>query len=116
MQLRGARRALVRRLDDHCVGQRGKEARRARIKDGFVLREVAGQAVVIATGEASEGFHGMVKLNGTGKRIWQGLTEGRTDDDIARDLAQEYGVSPERAAADVREFVEQVREAGFLAS
>ena len=78
----------------------------ARIKDGFVLREVAGQAVVIATGEASEGFHGMVKLNGTGKRIWQGLTEGRTDDDIARDLAQEY----------VREFVEQVREAGFLAS
>ena len=88
----------------------------ARIKDGFVLREGAGQAVVIATGEASEGFHGMVKLNGTGKRIWQGLTEGRTDDDIARDLAQEYGVSPERAAADVREFVEQVREAGFLAS
>lgn len=88
----------------------------ARIKDGFVLREVAGQAVVIATGEASEGFHGMVKLNGAGKRIWQGLTEGRTDDDIARDLAQEYGVSPERAAADVREFVEQVREAGFLAS
>ena len=34
-----------------------------RIKEGFVLREVAGQVVVIATGEASKGFHGMIKLN-----------------------------------------------------
>ena len=88
----------------------------ARIKDGFVLREVAGRAVVIATGEASEGFHGMVKLNGTGKRIWQGLTEGRTDDDIARDLAQEYGIGPERAAAAARECGGQGRAAGVLAS
>ena len=79
------------------------------------MRAVA-DTLYIATDDGSEGFHGMVKLNGTGKRIWQGLTEGRTDDDIARDLAQEYGVSPERAAADVREFVGQVREAGFLAS
>ena len=38
-----------------------------RIKEGFVLREVAGQAMVIATGEASKEFHGMVKLNESGK-------------------------------------------------
>ena len=44
----------------------GKE-RDVRIKDGFVLRDVAGQTVVIATGEASRDFHGMVKLNGTGR-------------------------------------------------
>ena len=43
----------------------GKE-RDVRIKDGFVLRDVAGQTVVIATGEASRDFHGMVKLNGKG--------------------------------------------------
>ena len=87
----------------------------ARIKDGFVLREVDGQAVVIATGEASEGFHGMIKLNGTGKRIWQGLAEDRADEDIAADLAKEYGIDPGQATADVAEFVERVREAGFLA-
>ena len=34
-----------------------------RTKKGFVLREVGGQTVVIATGEASENFHGMDKLN-----------------------------------------------------
>ena len=31
-----------------------------RIKKGFVLREVAGQIMVIATGEASKDFHGMI--------------------------------------------------------
>lgn len=47
-----------------------------RIKDGFVMRDVAGQAVVIATGEASKDFHGMVKLNETGAVIWRGLEGG----------------------------------------
>lgn len=42
-----------------------------RIKQGFVMRDVAGQAVAIATGEASKSFHGMVKLNGTGADIWR---------------------------------------------
>ena len=34
-----------------------------KLKPGFVLREVAGQALVIATGELSKQFKGMIKLN-----------------------------------------------------
>lgn len=41
-----------------------------RIKQGFVMRDVAGQAVVIATGDASRDFHGMVKLNQTAAVVW----------------------------------------------
>lgn len=44
-----------------------------KIKNGFVLRDVGGQAVVIAVGEASKTFHGMINLNVTGKEIWQEL-------------------------------------------
>ena len=54
-----------------------------RIKKGFVLREVAGQIMVIATGEASKDFHGMIKLNATGKVIWLGLQEGLSQEEIA---------------------------------
>ena len=46
-----------------------------RVKQGFVMREVAGVGVVIATGEASKAFHGMIKLNDTGQLIWRGLEE-----------------------------------------
>lgn len=86
-----------------------------RVKDGFVLREVAGQAVVIATGEASKGFHGMVKLNGTGRDIWQGLAAGETPEHIAEGLCAMYDVSPDQARSDVDAFVQRMSREGFLA-
>lgn len=86
-----------------------------KVKDGFVLREVAGQAVVIATGEASKAFHGMVKLNGTGADIWRGIAAGKTEGEVAAELASTYDVDPERAAADVAAFVKRMSAEGFLA-
>ncbi|KAB5607394.1 PqqD family protein [Bifidobacterium jacchi] len=86
-----------------------------RLKDGFVLRDVAGQTVVIATGEASEHFHGMIKLNDTGKAIWQGLAAGKTEAEIASDLTHDFDVDESRAASDVKAFVERMNEQGFLA-
>lgn len=85
-----------------------------RIKEGFVLREVAGQYVVIATGEASKTFHGMIKLNLTGKEIWQGLQEGLDKASIAQRLQDKFQVSLEEVVADVDEFLKQMQEKGFL--
>lgn len=85
-----------------------------RIKNGFVLREVAGQIMVIATGEASKDFHGMIKLNATGKEIWLGLQEGLSEQDIAAKLQDKYEVDVEMATQDVREFVQQMEEMGFV--
>lgn len=85
-----------------------------RIKNGFVLREVAGQIMVIATGEASKDFHGMIKLNGTGKEIWLGLQEGLSETDIAKRLQEKYDVVYEKAAQDTRAFLQQMEEMGFL--
>lgn len=86
-----------------------------RIKDGFVLREVAGQNVVITTGEASKTFHGMIKLNETGRVIWEGLAAGKPNEEIAADLTAAYDVDAEKAAADVAAFVKQAADQGFLA-
>ena len=85
-----------------------------RIKKGFVLREVAGQIMVIATGEASKDFYGMIKLNETGKEIWLGLQEGLTEAEIAECLQKKYDVSLEKATQDTRAFLGQMEEMGFL--
>lgn len=85
-----------------------------RIKNGFVLREVAGQNMVIATGEASKDFHGMIKLNNTGKDIWQGLQEGLTEAEIARRLQEKYQIENEKAEQDTKEFVGKMLEMGFV--
>lgn len=85
-----------------------------RIKKGFVLREVAGQAMVIATGEASREFHGMIKLNESGKLIWQGMMDGLTESEIVEKLIGIYEVTQEKAEADVRTMLAKMEDAGFL--
>lgn len=85
-----------------------------RIKNGFVLREVAGKAVVIAVGEASKTFHGMINLNGTGRDIWQGVSEGKSVDEIAQKLTEDYEVDFEKAKEDTVKIIEKMREAGIL--
>ena len=85
-----------------------------RIKDGFVIREVAGQIMVIATGEASKEFHGMVKLNATGRDIWEGLQAGLSEDEIAGKLQEKYQIEESEAKIDTAAFLKKMEEMGFL--
>ena len=47
-----------------------------KIKENYVMREVAGQAIVIAIGEESGRFKGMINLNRTGRDVWTCLKNG----------------------------------------
>ena len=84
-----------------------------KLRSGFILREVLGAPVVVATGDARH-FHGMVKLNETGGIIWKGLQEGLTEPQLAERLALTYDVTPEQAAADVAAMLCQMADNGFL--
>lgn len=84
------------------------------IKNGFVLREVAGKAIVIAVGEASKTFHGIINLNGTGKDIWQGVADGKSAEQIAQKLMEDYEVDYEKAKEDTENIIAQMWDAGIL--
>lgn len=86
-----------------------------RIKDGFVLREIAGQIMVIATGEASKNFHGMIKLNETGRDIFVALQEKCSEEEIVERLQEKYDIDFEEAVEDTKAFLKQMKDAGFLA-
>ena len=85
-----------------------------KIKEGFVLREIAGKAVVIAVGEASKTFHGMINLNSAGKDIWQGVADGLNEDEIAKRLTEIYEVDLETAKEDTHRLVQKMYEAGVI--
>ncbi len=87
-----------------------------KLKNGFVLREVAGQTMVVATGEASKDFHGMIRLNETGKLVWQGVAEGKTADEIAEGMTKIFAVDRGQALADVRALISKMQAAGILLS
>ena len=66
-----------------------------KIKDGFVLRDIAGDTVVIATGEISKTFHGMIRLNSTGKEIWEILSSrDLSEDEVIAEMAKRHDAKP----------------------
>lgn len=85
-----------------------------KIKEGFVLRKVADQYVVIATGEASKDFYGMIKLNESGADIWQGLIDGCDEAGVIQRLTDKYDLDEEKAEQEVKKFIEKMKSEGFL--
>ena len=86
-----------------------------KIKNGFVAKEIAGQYVVVALGQASKIFNGIIKLNESGKFIWDMLVKGAEKDDIVKALLEEYeGVDEATARADVDRFIGELRGANIL--
>lgn len=85
-----------------------------KIKDGFVVRDLAGQSIVVALGEASKTFNGMIKLNDTGRLIWDMLADGKTKDEIVDRFTSEYDVERATADRDVSAFIETLQGADIL--
>ena len=55
-----------------------------RIKQGFMLREVANNFIVVPVGKASEKFRGLITLNSTGAFLWRNLEQETTKDEIEK--------------------------------
>ena len=84
-----------------------------KIKNGFVVREVGGENVVVPVGEMSKVFHGMINLNETGAVLWKFFSEEHTLEEGVAALLNEYDVGEEIARADVETFMKTIQENGF---
>ena len=85
-----------------------------KIREGFVVRQIAGEHMVIALGKASQIFNGMIKLNETGRIIWDGLAEGKEKDQIVDSILSEYDVERSVIEADFEKFISTLRGANIL--
>ena len=84
-----------------------------KIKNGFVLRVVGGESVVVPVGEMSKKFHGMINLNETGAFLWKFFTEEHTVEEGVQALLAEYEVEEELARTDVETFAKTILDNGF---
>ena len=84
-----------------------------KLKEGFVLRQVAGEYVVIPSGDELD-LNMMITLNETGSFLWERLIEETSQQALVEALLAEYEVTEAEAAAHVAKFVESLKEYGFL--
>lgn len=85
-----------------------------KLKENFVLREVAKTWVVLPLGQATLDFNGLLTLNESGVLLWKALEQCGSREALADLLTGEYHVSREIALADVDEFLNKLAQAGCV--
>ena len=86
-----------------------------KIKDGFVLKEIAGSYVVVPVGQNLVDFSSMITTNETGAFLWQELQNGADKEELLKKIMAEYeGVSEEEVIADIDEFISSLKENNIL--
>jgi len=85
-----------------------------KIKEGYILRQVAGNSIVIAVGDEAINFNGIITVNGAGTFLWQLLEKDVTRDELVDAMLKEYDIDAETASADIDEFLNNLRKAELL--
>ena len=78
-------------------------------KEGLTW-QIAGDDVVVLDLEGSV----YLKLNGSGRVLWEALAEPRTESDLARALVEHFDIDEARAHADVATFLADLRARGLV--
>jgi hypothetical protein len=85
-----------------------------KLSNKFVLRQVAGNWVVLPMSDATVNFNGMIKLNESGVMLWRLLEQGKDREALAEMLTTVYDVSLDEALADVDEFLNKLIRVGCI--
>lgn len=85
-----------------------------KIKDGFVLREVAGDTVVLPSGDLE--INAMITLNESAAFLWKRMQQETTVEELVKAVLENYPeVDKDTAVLAVEGFVAQLKENDFLA-
>ena len=86
-----------------------------KINENFVLKSIAGEAVVMPVGEAVNKVKGMIKLNPTAEIMWKALeTDSTIEDVISAIRANCQNINEETIIEDVVAFTDKLRKLGIL--
>lgn len=87
-----------------------------RIKNGFVLRQVCGENVIVGEGLGAIDFGKLLSLNETAAWLWHQAVEmgDFTVDALAGRLCEEYDVTADEARSDVADIIADWQSVGVI--
>lgn len=85
-----------------------------KVQKEFVLREIAGDYVIIPTGKTVLTFNGLITVNEVGADLWKMLQTEVTFDELLNGILETYEVDEETAREDIQEFLDTLIEGGVL--
>ncbi|WP_426350930.1 PqqD family protein [Alloiococcus sp. CFN-8] len=85
-----------------------------RISKDFIMREIAGDRVIVPTGSAVMNFNGLIMVNEVGAFLWEKLQEETNLELLTKNVLEEYEVDENTARNDIEEFISKLQEGGIL--
>jgi hypothetical protein len=84
-------------------------------KEGFKLRDVCGEKIIVAEGIANIDFSRIISMNESSAYLWKNVEEKTfTADDLVKLLLDEYEVDEATATADVEQLIQKWLDAGII--
>ncbi len=84
------------------------------IKENYVLRQVAGENLVVPLGENSVNFNSIITLNESGKFLWEQLQTDTTAEKLVDAMLGVYEIDRKTAERDVLSFIKSLKDNGIL--
>lgn len=88
--------------------------RRLKVSDEMILRNIAGEYILIPVGAAALKIHGMISLSESGLLLWNKLQEECSETELVDAILSEYEIDNDTAVQDVRAFVNKLESIGIL--
>lgn len=85
-----------------------------RVKKEMILREIAGENILVPGADAILDLNGLFVVTETGAFIWKILPTVDTEEDIVSKMLEEYEIDTETAQNDVAEFLNNLRKYGII--
>ena len=79
-----------------------------------MLKEVAGQWVVVPLGDMVVEFNGIMTLSESGAILWKILKSGAQEEELVEAITKEYDIDEETAESDVKEFIDDLKQKGLI--
>ena len=99
-------------LEVHC--EKEKNIVKLKANPNFLLREVAGEAVLVPVGEAGIFENSMISLNETSSFLWKLFQEPRTEEEVIAEARKEYSDPDGEMEDGIHSFVNEYLRVGLL--
>ena len=80
----------------------------------FILRNIAGESILVTTGSATQDFNGMITLNEVATFILENIDECEREEVLVGKVLEEFEVDEETAKSDMEEFLEILKKSDII--
>ncbi|MBC5624047.1 PqqD family protein [Clostridium sp. NSJ-49] len=85
-----------------------------KLNKDFILREIAGEYILVPIGDTPLSFNGLITVNDVGAFIWNNIEKTSSEEELLKLILDEYDVDKDSAKEDLAEFLGKLREAEII--